>query len=73
MALHIRNRKTEEQVRHLAAMKKIGVTAAIDLAVANEIKRAPLLERIRPIQEEVGALGNSGHRAAEAAGISDRG
>lgn len=63
MALHIRNSETEKRVRHLAAMKKVGITEAIDLAVENEISRAPLEERIRPIQERIAARPSTGLKA----------
>ena len=66
MALHIRNAETEEKVRHLAAMKKIGLTEAIALAVDNEIRRAPLSERIRPLQERLARLPDSGLKADKA-------
>ena len=63
MPLHIRNRRTEEQVRYLAEMKKVGITEAIALAVDNEIKRASLHERIRPIQERIASYPNTGLKA----------
>jgi antitoxin VapB len=66
LALHIRNRHAEERVRHLAEMKKVGITEAITLAVENEIKRAPLYERIRPIQERIKARGSTGLTADKA-------
>lgn len=66
MALHIRNPETEERVRHLAAMKKIGLTEAIALAVENEIRRAPLAERIRPLQERLSRMPDSGLKADKA-------
>lgn len=66
MALHIRNRHAEERVRHLAEMKKIGITQAITLAVENEIKRAPLAERIRPLQERLAKIPDSGLKADKA-------
>lgn len=66
MALHIRNAKTEERVRRLAAMKKIGLTEAIDLAVENELNRVPLAERLRPLQDRVAAYPKTGLKADKA-------
>lgn len=66
MALHIRNSRTEERVRHLAEMKKVGLTEAVTLAVENEIKRAPLAERIRPLQERLARIPDTGLKADKA-------
>ncbi len=66
MALHIRNDKADRLVRKLAAMKKIGVTEAVILAVENEVKRAPLAERIRPIQERLARVPDTGLEADKA-------
>lgn len=53
-------------MRNLAEIKKVGLTEAVKLAVENELKRTPLIERIRPIQERVAAMGRSGLKADEA-------
>lgn len=66
MALHIRDTETDALVRELAALRKIGLTEAIKLAVGNELKRASLRDRIRPIQEEVRSWGRSGPKADKA-------
>lgn len=66
MALHIRNRRAEETVRRLAEMKKIGITDAILLAAENEIRRASLAERIRPIQDRIAAYPKTGLKADKA-------
>lgn len=63
MALHIRDAETDELVRELAELRKIGLTDAIKLAVGNELKRGSLRDRIRPIQEEVRNWGRSGPKA----------
>ena len=60
MALHIRDAKADRLVRQLAAMKKIGLTEAVILAVENEVKRAPLAERIRPIQDRIASWPSTG-------------
>ncbi len=53
MAFHVRDAETDTLVRKLAQTAGMGITDAIKMAVANEIKRrdaeVPLLERIEPI------------------------
>ena len=66
MALHIRDDETDRLVRHLAEVKRIGLTDAVRLAVTNELKRAPLAERIRPIQDRIAAWPDSGLKADKA-------
>lgn len=39
MAIHISNELTERLARQLAAMEKTGLTAAVTIALANEIER----------------------------------
>ena len=39
MAIHISNERTERLARQLAAMEKTGLTAAVTIALANEIER----------------------------------
>lgn len=60
MALHIRDPETDRLVRNLAEMKKLGLTETIKLAVENELKRLPLRERIRPIQDRIAAYPKTG-------------
>ena len=60
MALHIRDEETERLVRNLAALQKLGLTEAVRLAVENELKRIPLRDRIRPIQDRIAAAGRTG-------------
>ena len=66
MALHIRDVETDRLVRSLAAVKRLGLTEAIKLAVENELKRTPLADRIRPLQEEVRSWGETGLKADKA-------
>jgi antitoxin VapB len=66
MALHIRDEETERLVRTLASLKKAGLTEAIRLAVESELKRIPLRDRIRPIQDRIAALANPGLSADKA-------
>ncbi len=66
MALHIRDEETDRLVRNLAEIKKLGLTETIKLAVENELKRVPLIERIRPIQDRIRARGRTGLKADKA-------
>ena len=66
MALHIRDEETERLVRNLASLKKLGLTEAIRFAMENELKRIPLRDRIRPIQDRVAAAGRTGLKADKA-------
>lgn len=66
MALHIRDPETDRLVRSLAELKKVGLTEAVRLAVESELKRIPLIDRIRPIQERIKARGSTGLKADKA-------
>jgi antitoxin VapB len=66
MALHIRDSETDRLVRDLAVIKGVGLTEAVKLAVENELRRAPLYERVRPIQERIKAAGAIGLEADKA-------
>jgi antitoxin VapB len=59
MAFHIRDAEVDTLVRELARRKGVGLTDAVKLAVANELKRdvarVPLAERIRKIVEPLQA------------------
>lgn len=66
MTLHIRDPETDQLVRSLAEIKKLGLTEAVKLAVANELKRIPLEERIRPIQDRIARAGKTGLKADKA-------
>lgn len=66
MALHIRDRETDELVRRLAEIRNVGLTEAVKLAVGNELRRLPLAERIRPYQERIARAGRTGLKADKA-------
>ena len=66
MALHIRDDETERLVRSLASLKRLGLTEAVRFAVENELKRIPLRDRVRPIQERLAAVPKTGLRADKA-------
>jgi antitoxin VapB len=66
VALHIRDPETDRLVRALADLKGLGLTEAIRLAVENELKRAPLRDRIRPYQQRIARAGLTGLKADKA-------
>jgi antitoxin VapB len=66
MALHIDDSETDRLVRQLAEIKRVEPAEAVKLAVQNELKRAPLRERIRPIQDRIKAAGETGLKADKA-------
>lgn len=55
MAFHVRNRETERLVRELARREKLGLTEAVHVAVANELRREPgsLWDRTAPLRESL--------------------
>jgi antitoxin VapB len=66
VALHIRDAETDRLVRQLAEVRGIALTEAIRIAVGNELRRVPLRERIRPLQDRLGAAGRTGLKADKA-------
>ena len=67
MTLSIRDAATEDLVRTLAKRKNIGLTEAVRLAVANELRglddETRLRERIAAIRRSVVARGPTGDKA----------
>jgi len=67
MTLSIRDAATDRLVRTLAKRKNIGLTEAVRLAVANELRRLDdetrLRERIAAIRRSVVARGLTGDKA----------
>jgi antitoxin VapB len=55
MALHITDPETDRVVRELAQARGVGLTEAIKLAVENELRRLPLADRIKLLQDQVAA------------------
>ena len=55
MAFHVRNRETERLVRELARREKLGLTEAVHVAGANELRREPgsLWDRTAPLRESL--------------------
>jgi antitoxin VapB len=70
MAFHVRDRQTDELVRELARKRQVGLTDAIKLAVAAELRRdihaTPALERIRALRAEVARRKPTGLKADKA-------
>jgi antitoxin VapB len=67
MTLSIRDDATERLIRALAKRKSVGLTEAVRLAVANELRRldegARLRERIAAIRRSIVARGPTGDKA----------
>jgi antitoxin VapB len=67
MTLSIRDAATDRLVRALAKRKNVGLTEAVRLAVANELRRlddeTPLRERIATIRRSIVARGRTGDKA----------
>ncbi|MCX7363509.1 MAG: type II toxin-antitoxin system VapB family antitoxin [Alphaproteobacteria bacterium] len=77
MSLNIRSEEVNRLAERLAARKKLSKTAAVKLALENELRRldeaVPLKTRLRAIQERVRkrpATGREAHKAFYA-GLSD--
>jgi antitoxin VapB len=70
MTLSIRDAATDRLVRELAKRKRLGLTEAVRLAVANELKRldgeTPLSERIAAIRRSIVARGPTADKADKA-------
>jgi antitoxin VapB len=71
MAFHIRDEATDNAVRRLAKLKRKTLTATIREAVEHEYERVrseiPLIERLKPIQEELRSLSKPGGLPADKA------
>jgi antitoxin VapB len=71
MAFHVKDEATDKAVRRLAKLKSKTLTATIREAVEHEYERVrseiPLIERLRPIQDELKALSRPGGLPADKA------
>jgi antitoxin VapB len=71
MAFHVRDQATDAAVRRLAKLKGKTLTQTISEAVENEYQRTraaiPLIERLKPIQEQFVALLKPGGLPADKA------
>ena len=71
MAFHVRDAATDLAVRRLAKLKRKTLTETIREAVEHEYERTrsqiPLIERLKPIQEELKALSKPGGLPADKA------
>ena len=71
MALHVKDPATDLAVRRLAKLKRKTLTETIREAVEHEYARVqseiPLIERLRPIQDELKALSKPGGLPADKA------
>jgi antitoxin VapB len=71
MAFHIRDETTDRAVRRLAKLKGKSLTETVREAVEAEYQRTcaaiPLIERLKPIQEEFARLSKPGGLPADKA------
>jgi antitoxin VapB len=69
MAFHVKDPATDRAVRRLAKLKRATLTRTIREAVEAEYERArgrvSLLDRLKPIQDEVAALTKPGGKPAD--------
>jgi antitoxin VapB len=70
MPLNIRSEEVNKLAEKLAARKHLNKTAAVKLALENELRRAdeaiPLWERLRPLREKIAAYPDTGLAADKA-------
>jgi antitoxin VapB len=75
MAFHVKDRLTDQAVRRLARVKRTTLTAAIREAVEHEYEREreriPLIERLKPLQDEFAAISKRGGLPADKAFFDD--
>ncbi len=71
MAFHIKDRATDAAVRRLARLRGTTLTEtvreAVERAYAQEKRKVPLLERLRPVHERFAALRRPGGLPADKA------
>lgn len=71
MAFHVKDRATDQAVRRLARLKQKTLTETIREAVEHEYQRersqVPLIDRLRPVQEQFAAVSRSGGLSADKA------
>ncbi|HKM74664.1 MAG TPA: type II toxin-antitoxin system VapB family antitoxin [Stellaceae bacterium] len=71
MAFHIKDEATDKAVRRLARLKRKTLTETIREAVEHEYQRVhseiPLIERLKPIQDELKSLSKPGGLPADKA------
>jgi antitoxin VapB len=71
MAFHVKDGATDKAVRRLAKLKRKTLTATIREAVEHEYERVhpeiPLIERLKPIQDQFASLRKPGGLPADKA------
>jgi antitoxin VapB len=71
MAFRVKDRTTDQAVRRLARLKRKTLTETIREAVEHEYQRecarVPLIDRLKPIQEQFAAVSRSGGLPADKA------
>jgi antitoxin VapB len=75
MAFHVRDETTDRAVRRLAKLKGKSLTETIRESVQHEYERerarVPLMERLKPIQDQFAALKKPGGLPADKAFFDD--
>jgi len=71
MAFHVKDEATDKAVRRLAKLKRKTLTATIREAVEHEYEHVrseiPLIERLKPLQDELRSLSKPGGLPADKA------
>ncbi|MDQ2804207.1 MAG: type II toxin-antitoxin system VapB family antitoxin [Pseudomonadota bacterium] len=75
MAFHVKDRTTDQAVRRLAKVKGKTLTDTIREAVEHEYERErariPLIERLKPIQDQFAAISRPGGLPADKSFFDD--
>ncbi len=70
MAFHIRDPETDRLARELARLQGNGITGAVksalEMKLAEEHRKVPLMERIKPITDKIAAAPDTGLKADKA-------
>ena len=70
MAFHVRDKETDALVRKLADREGIGLTEAVKRAVRHELereeKKAPLIEKLKPLFDRIDKYPKTGLKADKA-------
>lgn len=71
MPLNIRSEEVNQLADKLASVAKVSKTEAVRMALSNELQRrdvslAEFLERLRPLQERLNAVPDTGRKADKA-------
>jgi antitoxin VapB len=66
MPFHIRDEETDRLARQFARKKKVGITEAVKMSLKESLRKeetkVPLMERIRPLLDEIRKLPDTGRK-----------